>query len=142
MNFTIRVATVADVPAMHRVRSKVRENRLSIPQRISEASYLPYLEAGSTWVAETQTGVVGFAALNASAKSVWALFIDPDAEGNGIGRGLHLRMLTWAQEQGLDRISLSTDRRTRAAQFYKRAGWTEAGTTSDGEAIFEIALLT
>ena len=141
MNLIIRAACAADVPAMHLVRNKVRENRLSSPQRVSEASYLPYVKAGCTWVAEMPVGVVGFAALDAAAKSVWALFIDPDAQGIGIGRALHGRMLTWAQEQGFERLTLSTGKGTRAAQFYKRAGWTETGTTPDGEAIFEIALL-
>ena len=140
MLFEIRAASAADVPDMHRVRNKVRENRLSRPERISEASYLPYVKAGSSWVAETRTGIVGFAALDAAEKSVWALFVDPDAEGAGIGRPLHQRMLDWAHEHGFSRLTLSTDKATRAAHFYKRAGWTEAGTTRDGEALFQIAL--
>jgi GNAT superfamily N-acetyltransferase len=141
MDLAIRVACAADIPAIHRVRTSVRENRLSQPQRVSEASYLPYVAAGSIWVAETHAGVVGFAALDARLQSVWALFVDPGAEGAGVGRALHQRMLAWAQEQGFERLTLSTDKGTRAAQFYERAGWTEAGTTPAGEAFFEILLL-
>ena len=141
MSFTIRTACAADVPAMHRVRKRVRENRLSSPDRVSEASYLPYVKAGSIWVAETRRGVVGFAALDAGGKSVWALFVEPDAEGAGIGRGLHQRMLIWARDHGLKRLTLSTGKATRAAEFYRRAGWAEVGTTAAGEALHEISLV-
>jgi GNAT superfamily N-acetyltransferase len=140
MQFHIRLASIADVSGMHRVRNRVRENRLADPQRITEASYLSYIEAGSTWVAEADGRVIGFAALDGFAKRVWALFIDPDAEGAGIGRALHLHMMMWAQEQGFAGLALSTEKETRAARFYSEGGWTEAGTTSDGEAIFQIEL--
>ena len=140
MSFAVRTAGAADVPAMHRVRNRVRENRLSDPQRITEASYLPYIAAGSVWVAEADAGLVGFAAVDVPSKRVWALFIDPTAEGAGVGRALHRRMLEWAHEHGITRLSLSTDRGTRAAEFYKRAGWREAGVTADGELLFEISL--
>jgi GNAT superfamily N-acetyltransferase len=140
MNFRIRIASAADVPAMHRVRQAVRENRLSDPQQISEASYLPYIAAGGIWVAETDAGVVGFAAVDAAGRSIWALFIDPEVEGAGIGRALHHRMLKWAQEQGMDGLTLVTEKGTRAARFYRRAGWAENGTTADGEQRFELRL--
>ena len=140
MIFRVRIATAADVPAMHRVRLDVRENRLGDPQRVSETSYLPYVAAGSAWVAETDEGVCAFAAIDVVAGSVWALFVDPRAEGAGIGRALHLRMLEWAQEQGLDRLTLSTEAGSRASRFYSRAGWAEAGINAQGELVFERSL--
>jgi GNAT superfamily N-acetyltransferase len=140
MKFATRLAGAADVPSMHRLRTRVRENRLTSPHRVSELSYLPHVRTGSTWVAETLDGLVGFAAVNAAEQSVWALFVDPDAEGHGIGQALHQRMLIWAHEQGVEQLTLSTDQGTRAALFYLRAGWTEAGTASNGEAVFSIAL--
>jgi GNAT superfamily N-acetyltransferase len=140
MDFVIRVATAADVPAMHRVRTRVCENRLSSPERISDASYLPYVLSLSIWLAESPSGVLGFAALDVVEESVWALFVEPCAERLGIGRALHQRLLAWAQERGIKRLTLSTEQGTRAARFYKRAGWTEAGITPAGEAAFRIDL--
>jgi GNAT superfamily N-acetyltransferase len=84
--------------------------------------------------------VLGFAAVNTDDESVWALFVDAAAEGLGVGRALHQRMLAWAQEQGIRQLTLSTAQGTRAAGFYKRAGWTEAGITPAGEAMFRINL--
>jgi GNAT superfamily N-acetyltransferase len=140
MKFEVRAARAADIGAMHRVRNAVRENRLATTTRISEISYRPYIAAGTAWVAETSDGIVGFAAIDAPAASVWALFIDPGAEGAGIGRALHQTMLDWAAANGLRRLSLSTEHGSRAAQFYTRAGWTKRSVTSDGEVHFEKTL--
>ena len=140
MNFTIRPATADDISAMHRVRMAVRENRLSRNTRVTEDSYRQYIEAGSAWVAGTAAGIVGFAALDVPARNVWALFVDPVAEGSGIGRALHDAMLDWARNQGLERLSLSTEDGSRAMRFYSRAGWTCARVTADREVHFETSL--
>lgn len=73
MNVRIRSATAGDIRAMHRLRHRVRENRLSETTRINEASYRPFIAAGSAWVAEAEAGMIGFAAIDAPALSVWAL---------------------------------------------------------------------
>lgn len=140
MHYKIRTASTDDIPAMHRIRGSVRENRLSDPQRITEASYLPYINERSAWVAETDVGVAGFSVIDAPSKSVWALFVEPKAEGAGIGRALHNKMLEWAREQRIDRLSLSTSKGTRAERFYRGAGWIEAGPGSDGELRFKKTL--
>jgi GNAT superfamily N-acetyltransferase len=142
MDATIRRATAADVGSMHGLRNRVRENRLSETTTISEASYLPYIAAGSAWVAEARVSLVGFAAIDASASRVWALFVDPDAEGAGVGRALHVRMLDWARQRGIARLSLSTEEGSRAVHFYKRAGWIQTGLMPDGEVLFERSLLS
>jgi GNAT superfamily N-acetyltransferase len=127
---------------MHRIRRAVQENRLSYPERISEGAYLPYIEEGGAWVAETASDLAGFAILDRRAESVWALFVAPGAEGAGIGRALHCRMLDWAREQGLRTLWLTTAKGTRAERFYSSAGWMEAGTDADGEVRFERTLLS
>jgi GNAT superfamily N-acetyltransferase len=138
---TIRIAAAADVPAMHRIRQCVRENRLSDPQRITEASYLPYVAVGTAWVAETDLGIAGFAILDREAKSVWALFVDPKAEGVGVGRALHDQLLELAREKGIRQLSLSTSQETRAERFYTRSGWIQVGFTASGEVRFEKTLV-
>jgi GNAT superfamily N-acetyltransferase len=122
---------------MHQLRLNVRENRLLDPTRITEASYRPYILAGSAWVAETDEGIVGFAVVDAPERRVEALFIEPQSEGAGIGRALHQQMLEWAGEVGLPRLSLSTEDGSRAVRFYEKAGWQRSGFTSDGEVLFE-----
>ena len=63
----IRNAAAADVPAMHRVRNAVRENRLS-PGAIGEAEYIPEIEAtGRGWVVVEQDVLPGMGAPKESA---------------------------------------------------------------------------
>ena len=136
MQPTVRTAATDDIPAMHRIRLAVRENRLSAPGRITEDMYRPYVAQGSAWIAETDGNPAGFAILDAAAGTVWALFVDPQAQGGGIGTALHERMLSWATERGIERLSLTTAPGTRAEHFYAAAGWEKAGLTSEGEVRF------
>ncbi len=133
----IRTAQAADIKAMHALRLRVRENRLSDPRRVSEESYRFYLDRNSAWVAETERGLAGFAILDLARASVWALFVAPGSEGTGIGRALHARLLEGAARHGLRRLSLETAPGTRAERFYTEAGWTRTGTTPTGELSFE-----
>jgi GNAT superfamily N-acetyltransferase len=123
MDIRIRAACAGDVPAMHRIRCRVRENRLSDPAKVTEASYRPYVEAGNAWVAEAGTGVVGFAALDLASATVWALFVAPEAEGMGVGHALQDVMLDRARQEKVKRLSLLTERGSRAETFYLRTGW-------------------
>jgi GNAT superfamily N-acetyltransferase len=133
----IRAARAADSGAMHELRLRVAENRLSDPERVTEASYAAYLAQGAAWVAETEQGLAGFAILDVAAARVWALFVAPEAEGKGIGRALHARLLESAVEKGLRRLSLTTAPGTRAERFYVEAGWARTGWTGAGELSFE-----
>ena len=138
MPFAIRAATPADIPLMHAIRCAVRENRLSDPSLVTEASYRRYVEAGSIWVAVDGAGTaLGFAALDLAGGSVWALFVDPGREGSGVGRALHDFMIDRASEAGLARLWLTTATGTRAEQFYLAAGWCRAGAASAIEVRFE-----
>jgi GNAT superfamily N-acetyltransferase len=137
MSCLIRAATPADIPAMHAIRLDVRENRLSDPGMVTDASYRPYVAAGSAWVAELPGGMAGFAVIDRPAGNVWALFVAPEAEGQGVGRTLHEAMLAWARQHGLARLWLSTSKGTRAERFYARAGWEMVGPAANGELRFE-----
>jgi GNAT superfamily N-acetyltransferase len=138
MTFCIRAATLADIPAMHKVRRSVRENRLGDPTRITEDSYRHFIEAGSIWVAlGTDEEVIGFSAVDQDTKGIWALFVDPDHEGIGIGRTLHDTMLDWASRHGAHALWLETAPGTRAERFYIDAGWQKKAASGTAETRFE-----
>jgi GNAT superfamily N-acetyltransferase len=136
---TFRQARRDDIPALHRVRMAVRENRLTSTV-LTEDDYVRALEPPSrTWVIEADGAIVAFAAANAATGNVWALFVDPDHEGRGYGRLLHDAMVTWLSAQGVTRAWLTTAAGTRAHHFYVAAGWTVAGPAPGGEVRFELA---
>jgi nicotinamidase-related amidase/N-acetylglutamate synthase-like GNAT family acetyltransferase len=133
---TVRLATRDDLPALHRIRAAVRENRL-VRRRFTDDDYLEAMErTGRGWVAERDGRVVGFAVGNAQTGNVWALFVDPAEAASGAGRLLHDAMLAWMLTLGLPRLWLGTQPGTRADRFYAAAGWTR-GVEADGEVVYE-----
>jgi hypothetical protein len=76
-----RIATTADIDAMHQVRVAVTENRLSDPSRISPVQYRTMLEDdGCGWVHEEDGRVVAFGIADRRRSSIWALFVAPGFE--------------------------------------------------------------
>ena len=126
MNY--REAGIADITGMHVVRVAVLENRLSNPNLITPQDYEEFItRRGKGWICEVNGEIVGFAIVDTVDKNVWALFIDPAWEGKGIGKKLHDIMIDWYFDQINDTIWLGTAPGTRAEQFYRKAGWKEAG---------------
>jgi GNAT superfamily N-acetyltransferase len=135
-----REATVKDINAMHRVRMSVKENVLSNPQLVKEEDYLRYIHhPGRGWVAESTDTIIGFAIIDLRERNVWALFVDPNYEGRGIGKTLHDCMLTWYFQNTVDPVKLSTGSGTRAEYFYRISGWEEKGRKENGEIVFELS---
>jgi GNAT superfamily N-acetyltransferase len=138
----IRLASDADIPEMHRIRMRVRENRLLDPATVQPDDYRRVLTpAGQGWVAEVDGRIVGFAIADLAGSNIWALFVDPTAEGRGIGRGLHDRMMDSLFAAGAERIWLSTDAGSRAERFYRAACWRHVSTAADGAARYELSRL-
>ena len=136
----IRLALAADIPRLHAIRTSVRENRLSRPDRIDHEMYRVRLEdTGCGWLFEEDGTVLGFAIADATTRSVWALFVSPDAEGRGIGRALLNEVTAWLFARGSEPVWLTTAPATRAERFYREAGWRETGRDADGEVRFEKA---
>jgi len=130
----LRIATREDIPAMHRVRLAVRENRLN-SNAIAEADYLPAIEnTGRGWVATEDGAIVGFAIGNARTGNIWALFVHPDHERCGHGRRLHDAMIEWLRTVDAPQPHLGTAPGTRAQRFYEAAGWTYLGLLPNGDA--------
>ena len=133
-----RLPGARDFPELMRIRHAVRENRL-VSMVIGPADYRQAIEVeGRGWVAETEAGSVGFAVGNRLTGNIWALFIDPDHDGQGHGRKLHDVMVEWLFAQGLTRLWLGTEPGTRAQRFYEAAGWVRIGLQSDGEMAYEL----
>ena len=123
MSGLLRQATRADLAGLWRVRYAVAENTLA-PGRIADEEVIVQLEVtGRGWVVEEGGEVVGFAIGDAAEANVWALFVDPRAEGRGHGSLLHDTTVDWLWAHGLPLLWLSTGAATKARGFYERRGW-------------------
>ena len=124
-NPLFRRATSADIPSMSRIRLRVTENTLSDPTRITHAMYEAFLgQSGRGWVAECDGEIVAFCYADSLNASIWALFVSPGREGNGLGQSLLKLAVDWLFDIGHDRIHLTTGANTRADRFYSEQGWT------------------
>ena len=106
---SIRLAAPADVPRLVGIRAAVRENRLSDPASVVAADYAPYIADGCCWVWAPDGEPAGFAALDSASATVWALFVAPEAEGQGGGRALLEHLTAEARRRGLADLRLTTE---------------------------------
>ena len=136
---TIRQAEIEDIKQIQVVRNSVTENTLSNPNMVTDADCAEFItKRGKGWVCEIDKKIIGFSIVDLTDKNVWALFLRPEFEKQGIGRKLHDIMLDWYFEQTNTNIWLGTSPKTRAESFYRKAGWTEIGTHGKGEIKFEM----
>jgi GNAT superfamily N-acetyltransferase len=137
----IREARLEDIPQIQIVRNSVTENTLSDPNLVTDQDCEEFLfERGKGWVCEIDDQIKGFSIVDLKNKNIWALFLHPDFERQGIGRNLHDVMLDWYFEQTNENVWLGTSPGTRAETFYRKSGWIEIGTHGKGEVKFEMTV--
>lgn len=135
-----REATVDDIYQLHDIRRAVRENILSDPNLVLYEDYEDFIiDKGKGFVCEIEGKIVGFGIADLTKNNIWALFILPEFEKKGIGRKLHNMMLNWYFSVTREKVWLTTEPDTRAAEFYRQAGWKEAGMNGKGEVKYEMS---
>lgn len=134
-----REAKIDDIKQIQIVRNSVKENTLSNPDLITDQDCEEFLfQRGKGWVCEIDDKIVGFAIADLKKDNIWALFLNPDFERQGIGTSLHKMMLDWYFSTGKENVWLGTSPNRRAEKFYKKAGWTQNGMHSKNELKFEM----
>lgn len=152
MPITIRLATLEDAQAIADLHirswqwayrgqipdayldslSETREQRIA--QRRANLAALPPHQRW--WVAEQARHVVGFAMTGLSrdpdaseeTAEVYALYLAPEAVGQGIGRALFAQAVADLRQRGFTRATLWVlESNRRARTFYEAAGWLPDG---------------
>jgi GNAT superfamily N-acetyltransferase len=137
---TIRQARDSDVPELMRIRASVRENVLSDPAKVPASLVCEFIRHSGIWLWEEHGAVLGFTAADTRDGTIWALFVDPIAEGRGIARALLPKALDDLRTQGWGQARLTTECGSRAEDFYRRFGWRDDGLSPTGERIFLLDL--
>ena len=142
----IRPAVEQDVPALARVQVRAwlhaysgfldPEEIAARPVEVREPQWRTALtKAGSsaTTVVWDQDGTVaGFATtgpardddLDERTGELYALYVDPPAQGAGVGRALHADAIARLAAAGFERATLWTfSANDQAIAFYERSGW-------------------
>ena len=135
-----RRATLSDIDRLAEIRGAVRENRLSDPSSVTRADYEDFVGRGRVWVREAGGRIVGFSAGDDRDGAIWALFVEEDFHGQGIGTALLARACGDFRREGFTKAHLTTDPGTAAERLYRKLGWSFIGMTEDGEYRFELSL--
>lgn len=136
---TIREANIGDIKQIQIVRNAVKENTLSNPNLVTDEDCRIFItERGKGWVCEKDSQIVGFSIVDLKDHTIWALFVHPKFDKQGIGRQLHNKMLDWYFSQTNKTVWLGTAPNTRAETFYKKAGWKVVGVHGKREVKFEM----
>ena len=135
----IREAKVEDIAQIQIVRHSVKENILSNPDLVTDEDCVNYItNRGKGWVCEINKKIIGFAIVDLIDHNIWALFLNPNFEKQGIGKKLHDIMLDWYFSKTKIKVWLGTDFNTRAEKFYRSAGWQAVGENGKNEIKFEM----
>ena len=138
---TYREAEIKDIPQIQIVRHAVKENRLSDPSLVPDKDVEDYImNRGKGWVCEIEDKIAGFSIVDLVDNNVWALFVHPDFEAQGIGKKLHQIMMDWYFVQTKEKIWLGTEPKSRAETFYRMQGWIEVGMHGKKEIKFEMEI--
>ncbi|CAD1791149.1 MULTISPECIES: GNAT family N-acetyltransferase [Xanthomonas] len=141
MEKTSRLAGPADIDAIFDIRTRVHENHFSRDQLV-EMGITPatiqkaILETPCAWVAEVNGAPVGFSIVDVEEGCVFAAFVLPGFEGNGLGR----RLMDKAEACLFQRhrtIWLETAEASRASGFYRSLGWQPVKNLPGGDVRFE-----
>ena len=128
-----------DIPEMAVIRLAVKENVLSNPDRITRQIYEDYLDLlGRGWVGEIDGRIVAFSYADKGDSSIWALFVLPEFEGRGLGKGLLKLAVDWLFGLGNETVTLGTSANTRAERFYLTQGWTRGEMKNDIEVSYRL----
>lgn len=139
----IRECKIADIPQIQVVRNLVKENTLSNPNLVTDEDCKEFITAkGKGWVCEMDSAIVGFSIVDLKENNVWALFVHPEFEKNGIGKKLQQIMIDWYFSKTENTIWLGTAPNTKAELFYTKTGWENVGTVNKGEVKFEMKFET
>jgi GNAT superfamily N-acetyltransferase len=149
----IREATLADARAIAEIHVRAWQaayrgqmpdeylDGLSVEDRLAqhEWSLRNQRETWRLWVADDDGAAIGFAVTGPSEEAdadersgeVYAIYLDPDRVGTGVGRALFARAVEDLRSRGFRTATLWVlESNERARRFYEVAGWRTDGTTA------------
>ncbi len=141
----IREATLDDIDALLRIRRLAIENslRFDLTREMLVKSLSSHCKAFV--LLSDNEEVVGFSMADKAGCQIWGLFVWEPYQGKGYGKLLLKIASNWlfSKRIGILRkkiksITLSTDPKSNAHDFYYQMGWRAIGHDSHGDSIFEL----
>jgi len=134
---TLRAATLGDATALTRLALRAKASwgydAAFMEACREELTVTPnMLAAWRFWVAELGRVIVGMIALDAEGEAAHLefFFVDPDHQGQGIGRALMAAFNAACRELGFTRVEVDAD--PNAEAVYQRLGYRTVGYAPSG----------
>ncbi len=121
------------------------QNKYPEINRDTDLDYIldKYKGRGRFWLAvkdEQLIGTVAIEELDAETAKLKRMFVLPEYQGTGVGQKLFNTALSFAKDQGYQKIRLNTDKvMHRAHRFYEKNGFHKTGG-DDERFFYELAL--
>ena len=109
-----------------------------MPQYARTADIQWFIDNSTIWIWVENGKSYGFSAGDPRDGTIFALFVDPNWEGRGIGQALLPLACATLRQAGHKRITLGTEPGTRVERFYRRNGWASVGNKANGEILFRL----
>lgn len=137
MNYAIRLATIDDMPDVHRLITELavfekEPNAVEVSLEDLKRDGFSDKPAFQAYVAEVENKIVGMA-LFYERYSTWVgkiihledLIVTQNARGTGVGKALYSELLKFAAQQGVKRVTWEVlDWNKNAIDFYENTGAT------------------
>ena len=127
-----RRAIASDMVRLYQIASSAAENRVTEDPEMFGRLLAWFVDRSLCWVWTVGPAIVGFSAADTRDGSIAMVFVDPIAEGKGIGRSLLARACDDLLRAGYREASLVTLEDTRADGLYQTLGWRRDGAAKAG----------
>ncbi len=111
----LRRAVRSDMPRLFEIRNAALENRLTDPWETFASVGGWFVDNGLVWVWTERKKLLGFGAADPRNGWIEVLYVDPAAEGHGIGQALLHQCCDDLREAGHRLATLCTEPGTRAS---------------------------
>lgn len=92
---------------------------------ITADDFLRSAESFRRWVAVEGSEILGYGDWNPATKEFAGIYVDPSAQGKGVGSAIYERVEADAREQGAERLWSNATLNARG--FYEKHGYSEEG---------------
>lgn len=124
--YDIRFSVLENLPHEHQIKYLMRENVLSD------------INQGGGWICSLGKEYIGYGlGIYTPEPIIGGLFVRPEFHRKGIGSGLLTLVTKWFKDQGVNDITLTTDKHSSARKFYINQGWTPLGMDEFGQLILK-----
>ena len=133
----LRWAVPGDLPRLFEICKAHSENPTDDSWKAFSRDGRRTMKAIPVWVWTREDRVLGFAYADPRNGWIEMLYVDPEAQGQGIGQALLRQCCNDLRTAGYGSANLATTPGSRAERFYRRNGWVKQSVMDTGDIVLK-----